>query len=98
MRSSPEYGSPPLTPDELLAAPLVQLLGCSLDLRCYEGCTRPAQISLQRMAAAHGARLKLRWLITRLRCSRCKRRPAEIAISDSDDNTRIPTWRVVLET
>lgn len=91
-----EFGTPPLSRDELLDAPLLQLRGCMLSLTCFEGCTKPATLSLQWMAAAYGNGLQLKLAIARLRCRACRRRPAGAEIFDRPSDDAVPTWRVVL--
>ena len=87
----------PLTREQFLDAPLVQLYGCYVGLTCFEGCTRPANLDLKLMAAAHGKGLQLRRLVARLKCSACKRKPAEVVIYNvvgPDDVS--PSWLVRL--
>lgn len=95
-RNGPEFGTPPLSRDEMLDAPLLQLHGCMLTLSCYEGCTKLSALSLQRMAVAYGKGLQLRRAISRMSCSGCRRPPASIAICDHPSADAVPTWRVVL--
>lgn len=91
-----EFGQPPLSRDELLDAPLLQLHGCSLSMRCYEGCTKPGSLSLQQMAASYGRGLQLKRALARLRCKGCRRSPAGVTICDHPTPNALPTWRVVL--
>jgi hypothetical protein len=93
---APEFGTPPLTREQFLEAPLVQLYGCVLSLSCHEGCTRLASYPIRRMAADHGGRQQLRRAISRLRCSGCRRRPATVSIFDQPDERAAPTWRAWL--
>ena len=40
--------------------------------------------------------LQLRAVLGRLRCARCKRRPARVVIMDHVADGAVPTWRVEL--
>jgi hypothetical protein len=91
-----EFGTPPLSREELLDAPLLQLRGCTLDLSCLEGCDKVASLSLQRLAAAYGKGLQLRRAIARLRCKACHRPPGSVALCDRPTHDAVPTWRLCL--
>jgi hypothetical protein len=91
-----EFGKPPLSREELLDAPLLQLHGCSLSLTCFDGCTKPGSLKLQQMAASYGKGLQLRRALARLRCRGCRRPPAAVTICDHPTPDALPTWRVVL--
>jgi hypothetical protein len=89
-------GTPPLSRDELLDAPVFRLIDCSLSMECYEGCTKPGQLELKTVTEISGPRLQLLRFLARLRCKGCRRRPASVVIFDSPTHDALPTWRVVL--
>jgi hypothetical protein len=86
----------PLTRDQLLEAPLVQLYGCTLGMVCHEGCTRPGHLEVKQVATKYGHRHQLRRVLARLRCKGCKRPPAEVAIS-SRQTEHTAGWSIVLK-
>jgi hypothetical protein len=86
----------PASRDQLMETPIGRLDGCALALRCYDGCTRTAFVSMPLLAARHGQRLQLRHIIGRLRCRGCHRPPAAVTILDHVIDEEIPTWRVEL--
>jgi hypothetical protein len=74
---------------------LRDLRDCVLSLGCHPGCERPVMLRLGAIARSSD-RLQLRAIIGRLRCSRCKRRPARVVIMDHVADGALPTWRVEL--
>lgn len=89
-------GVPPLTREQLLESPLVALYGCSISTTCFDGCTRVATIALRPLADKYGRSHQLRNILRRLRCSGCRRPPAQVAIYDHPSEEQAPTWRVAL--
>jgi hypothetical protein len=89
-------GVPPLTREQFLEAPLVALYGCSISTTCFDGCLRVASIPIKPLAEKYGRSLQLQRVLARLRCSGCRRPPAQVTIYDHPGGERVPTWRVVL--
>ena len=71
----------PRSREALLETRVSALADCSLSLRCYPGCERPGSVELRPLVNQYG-HLQLRALLSKLKCSGCKRRPAEVTIFD----------------
>jgi hypothetical protein len=81
--------------EEMLDASVAQLADCVLSMRCHPGCERPGHLPLRQLVDRYG-RLQLRMLLKQLRCSGCKRPPAQVDIADHIVDGQFSTFRVNL--
>lgn len=86
----------PFTREQFLDARLRQLRGVTLGMDCYDGCFRPGYLDLDVVAQTYGSDVQLRRVIARLKCSGCKRPPAQVAIYHDPKDSTADGWCVVL--
>jgi len=79
--------------DQLLETRVRELGAYVLSLRCHPGCEWPGHLPLGPLVARQGG-LQLRALLSKLRCSRCKRRPAAVTLLDHITDGQPPSLRV----
>jgi hypothetical protein len=81
--------------DQLLETRIRELGAYVLSIRCPPGCERPSQLELSGLVAQAG-HLQLRAVLSKLRCTHCKRRPAAVTLLDHIIDGELPTLRVHL--
>jgi hypothetical protein len=67
----------PMSREQFLAATLLELADCYLDVSCT-GCPKITVCPLKLMGRRHGRSLRLQDAIARMRCSYCRCAPASI--------------------